>query len=180
MKRPVFAGVLLLAAAASGWPLPVLDGKVSEGEYSHSLSLIYGDATLSYTVDGSGGLYLALSARTTGWVGVGLGSAVMDGAHIFMGFLKEGKPVVSEQEGRGHSHAPSAARWADASAIDAESGVTTLELHVPSDKIRWQGGRISFIVAFAGTPDLATFHEDNHDGGFIDLRTGPSGASTLQ
>jgi hypothetical protein len=179
MKWTAFAGVLLLVAAVGGWPLPVVDGKVSEREYSHSLSLIYGDATLSYAVDGSGGLYLALSARTMGWVGVGLGSAVMDGAHIFMGFLKEGKPVVSEQEGKGHGHAPSAATWADARAVGEESGVTTLELHVPGDRVRWQGGRISFIVAFAGTPDLATFHEDNHDGGFIDLRPDPSG-STLQ
>jgi len=30
-------------------------------------------------------------------------------------------------------------------------------------------------VAFSGASDLTTYHEDNHDGGFIDLR-----ASTLQ
>jgi hypothetical protein len=175
MKWMVFSTAFLLAAVAGGWPLPIVDGKVSEGEYSHSLSLIYGDATLFYAVDDSRGLYLALSAKTRGWVGVGLGSAVMDGAHIFMGFLKDGKGVVSEQEGKGHSHGPSPTTWADAAAVGEEYGVTTLELHIPADKIRGQGSRITFIVAFAGTPDMTAFHEDNHDGGYIDLR-----ASTFQ
>jgi hypothetical protein len=175
MKSVVFAAVLLLAGWAGSWALPVVDGKVSPGEYAQSISLVYGDATLSYSADDSGGLYVAVRANATGWVGVGLGSTVMDGAHIFMGFLKDGKQFFSEQLGRGHSHQPSPALWADASAVGQEAGVTTLELHVPADKVRGLGNRIGFIVAFSGASDVTTYHEDNHDGGFIDLRP-----STLQ
>ena len=178
MKRTVLASVLLpalLTGAAGAWAHPVVDGKVSAGEYAQSISLIYGDATISYLVDDSGGLYLAVKAKTMGWVGVGLGSTVMDGAHIFMGFLKDGKQVFSEQLGQGHTHQPSPVAWADAAVVGQESGVTTLELHVPADKIQGLGNRIGFIVAFSGASDLTTYHEDNHDGGFIDLRP-----STLQ
>jgi len=175
MKGMIVGAAFLLAGMAACWAAPVVDGKVSAGEYAQSVSLIYGDATLYYTVDDSGGLSVAVTGKTAGWVGVGLGSTVMDGAHIFMGFLKDGKQVVSEQLGQGHSHQPSPILWADAAAVGQDSGVTTLELHVPADKIRGLGTKIGFIVAFAGAPDLSTFHDDNHDGGYIDLRS-----STLQ
>jgi len=178
MRRMVFGAVFLLAALAAlpaSGAFPVVDGKVSAGEYAQSISLIYGDATLFYSVDDSGGLYVAVKAKTGGWVGFGLGSTVMDGAHIFMGLLKDGKQVISEQLGQGHGHKPSPVTWADASAVGQESGMTTLELHVPADKLEGLGNRIGFIVAFSGASDLTTYHEDNHDGGFIDLRP-----STLQ
>lgn len=169
MRRKGAAASLLLVLAICAWSLPKVDGKVSEGEYSRSISLVYGSATLYYQPDPSGGLYLAFSAPTTGWVGVGLGSVVMDGAHIFMGFLKDGKQVISEQIGQGNGHQPSPIAWADQSAVGQQSGMTTLELHIPADRVAGMGQRIGFITAFAGTPDLTTFHEDNHDGGFIDL-----------
>ena len=170
MRRVIFAAALLLTGLTAVAAIPVVDGMVSAGEYPRSVSLVYGDATLSYSIDGSGGLYLAVQANTVGWVGVGLGSTVMDGAHIFMGFLKDGKQVLSEQVGQGHSRQPSPAAWADAIALGQESGVTTIELHVPADMIQALGNRIGFVVAFSTASDLTSYHEDNHDGGFIDLQ----------
>jgi hypothetical protein len=169
MKRVTTIVSLFLLPAVCGWALPTVDGKVSSGEYGRSLSLLYGDATVWYQADPEGGLYLAVSAPTTGWVGIGLGSVVMDGAHIFMGYVKDGVPVFSEQVGSGHSHAPSPAAFADRSAVGQEGGVTTIELHVPGNRLPRSGSRVPFIVAFAGSADLTTFHEDNHDGGMIDL-----------
>ncbi len=171
MRRAIYAAVLSLAAMC-GWATPKVDGKLVPGEYAHTLSVIYDTATVSWTADSRGGLYLAVSAPTTGWVGIGLGAVIMDGAHIFMGFVKDGKPTISEQVGVGHTHDASPAAWADASAVDQGAGVTTLEVHVPAARGPVQDGKVSFIVAFAGKADLATFHEDNHDGGYIDLTGG--------
>jgi hypothetical protein len=103
------------------------------------------------------------------WVGIGLGSAVMDGARIFMGSIKDGTPVFSEQVGEGHSHRPAPDRAADRYALVQEGGKTTLELHVPFEKVPFVGKKVSVIAAFSGSTDLTTFHDDNHDGGTIDL-----------
>src|SRR5208337_3129228 len=78
--------LVLLMMSTAAWSLPTVDGKISTGEYRRSISVLDGSATLYYDVDGQGGLYLAVSAATTGWVGLGLGTGVMNGAHIFMGF----------------------------------------------------------------------------------------------
>ena len=170
--RSALVAVGLCLAAICVWATPKVDGKVAPREYAHTLSVIYDTATVSWAADSSGGLYLAVSAPTTGWVGIGLGAVVMDGAHIFMGYVKDGQSVTSEQVGLGHTHTASPVAWADASAVSQQAGQTTLELHVPGSRLPVQDGKVSFIVAFAGKADTATFHEDNHDGGYIDLAGG--------
>jgi hypothetical protein len=121
-----------------------------------------------WSPDGKGGLYLAVSAPTTGWVGLGLGSQVMDGALIYMGYVDNGKPVFSEQKGRGHSHAPVAQTKADQSAVASKDGRTVIEFHLPASALP-PGSSIPFITAYAGSPDLTTFHEDHLDAGTITL-----------
>jgi len=169
MRRGSVILVLLLAYSACGWSAPTVDGKVVPGKYSHSLSLVDGDVTVSYDVATDGGMTFAVTAPTTGWVGIGLGSVVMDGAHIFMGYVKDGTPVFSEQVGSGHTHAPAPAALADAEAVVQAGGVTTLEFHVPAGKVPVAGKKLSIIVAYAGAADLTTYHEDNHDGAVIDF-----------
>jgi hypothetical protein len=168
MKAAIVPGALLLFSSLA-WSLPTVDGSVTPGEYSRSMSLVDGAVTVSWQADTSGGLYVAVSAATTGWVGLGLGSVVMDGAHIFMGYVRNGSPVFSEQLGVGHSHSQSPNRSADSFAVSLHDGTTTLELHVPADRVPLDGKKVDFIVAFSGSADLTTFHEDNHDGGFMDL-----------
>jgi hypothetical protein len=169
MKTGVMMLSLLLLTAGSACALPTVDGRVTDGEYSRSIPLMYGDVTVYYQADERGGLYLAVTAPTTGWVGIGLGSAVMDGARIFMGSIKDGTPVFSEQVGEGHSHRPAPDRAADRYALVQEGGKTTLELHVPFEKVPFFEKKVSVIAAFSGSADLTTFHDDNHDGGTIDL-----------
>jgi hypothetical protein len=165
--------LIVLAAASlcavSLWSLPSVDGRVVPGEYGSSVSLLYGAATVSWQADAGGGLYLAVTAATSGWVGIGLGSVVMDGAHIYMGWIKDGTPVFSEQIGDGHSHRPSPGATADASAVGQKDGMTTIELHLPAARVPVVNGRVSFITAFSGSADLTTYHEDNRDSGFLDL-----------
>ncbi len=168
MRRAI-AIVILASTAALAWSLPKVDGAVSAGEYGHSVSVIYDTATIYYQSDGAGGLYVAVSAQTTGWVGIGLGSSVMNGARIFMGYVKDGAPVFSEQVGDGHGHAPAADAAADAFAVGQAGGTTTIEFHLKRDKLPLSGTTLNYIVAFAGAADLSTYHEDNREGGAVDL-----------
>jgi hypothetical protein len=172
MKITVLALAAGLCAAALG-ALPLVDGKAAPGEYGSSMGFFDGASTVYWQADGKGGLYIAVAAATTGWVGIGLGSVVMDGAHIYMGYVKDGVPVFSEQVGDGHGHHAAAAPTADDSAVGQKGGVTTIELHLPAAAVpRPPDGKLHFIAAFSGAADLATYHEDNRDSGTIDLGGG--------
>jgi DOMON domain len=172
MKTAVTMFLFLVLAAACAAAQPKVDGRVTPGEYSRSISVVDGAATVYYQFDAGGGLSVAVSAATTGWVGIGLGSSVMDGAHIFMGYVKNGATVFSEQIGTGHSHHESRDRSADSSAVSQAGGTTTIEFHVPAGKVPLTGTTVPFIVAFSGSPDLSTYHEDTRDGGTME-KTAP-------
>jgi len=162
-----FCAAFWFLVATAAWAAPTVDGRQDPGEYTHLVTVINDTATVSWSADGQGGLFLAVSAPTTGWVGVGLGAPVMDGAWIFMGFVKDGKPVFSEQKGVGHSHRPVDSNRADLWAVAQADGRTTVEFHVPAARMPVTDSSFPFITAYAGAPDLTTFHEDSLDGGTI-------------
>jgi hypothetical protein len=174
MRKPLALLLCLALPAALAWALPRgalprVDGQVTQGEYGHSASVLYGSATLYWQGDGSGGLYLAVSAQTSGWVGLGLGRGVMDGSRIFMGYVKEGRPFFSEQVGAGHSHVESPATSYDSFAVAQQGGTTTIEFHLPAASLPTGAKSLGYIVAFAGSADLSTYHEDNREGGSLEL-----------
>ncbi len=167
MNKSLGLIVVLLLVSLAAWAAPTVDGTLAPGEYAHSLSVVGGTATVSWSDDDKGGLYLAVSAPTMGWVGLGLGSSVMDGAWIFMGYVKNGQAVFSEQLGSGHSHRPVEDPRTDQHAVKQLQGTTTIEFHLASDKLPTMAKQLPFIVAFSGSADLKTFHEDNLDGGTL-------------
>lgn len=171
MKTLVAAAVVWAAAALLAAADPVVDGSVASGEYAHSRTLMGGKLVLSWQAAADGGLYLAVSARTNGWVAVGLGSQKMDGSVIYIGSVKDdGTPAFSEDAGKGHGHSPAAARSADQSAVGAAGGWTTVEVHVPAGSLPFSGASAPFIVAYAGSKDLATWHGlFNHANGTLSL-----------
>ena len=163
---------LLFAVITATWAgaLPTVDGVVAPGEYAHNLPLSDGNAVLSWAVDGTGGLYLALTAKGKGWAGIGLGSKKMSGAYIYLGFAgKSGKPVFTEQVSKGHHHSSSDKNTADQSAVGLKDGTTTLEFHIPVANFPFSGKTVSFIAAFSNAEDLTTFHGDNYDSGSFTL-----------
>ena len=159
----------LTLAAVPLWSQPLVDGIVQKSEYQHAIKALDGTATISYSVDAKGGLNIAVAAKTSGWVGLGLGSQVMDGAYIFMGYVRNGKTVFSEQKGSGHQHTASTVHRADTSSVRQTGGITTIEFHVQADKLPFKGKKFDYIVASAGAPNLTAFHEDSIDGGSISL-----------
>lgn len=123
---------LILASSvyAQGASEPRLDGILTAGEYSET-QLINGIIIgTSLSADGSM-LYVVVSAKTSGWVAVGLGSMRMNGSIMVMGYAEGGKQSISFELGKGYSHATTSIKDAKAFVVQ-EGDVTTIEVSVPA------------------------------------------------
>ena len=170
MKKYLLVLVCLCFGAAFLVAEPVVDGKVLVGEYAHTLSVLAGQGSLSWSQDAPGGLWVAMTATNKGWAAVGLGAKRMSGATMYLGFVgSDGKAVFSEQTGKGHRHVDAAAASADKSAVVQAGGTTVVEFHLASGKLPFAGKSIPFIAAFGPSADLTSFHEDNADSGTMVL-----------
>ncbi len=170
MKKFLFLAVFA-SLGAFALAEPTVDGKVATGEYAHSKSVMGGKATLNWALDADGGLSVALSAKTKGWAAVGFGSSKMDGSYIYFGFVgQDGKPVFTEQSGKGHRHTDSGKVTADQSVVAMAGETTVLEFHVPAANLPFSGTNVPFIVATGETADLKTYHGGSRDAGVISLK----------
>lgn len=153
----VMAFVVLAALGAQelvpGPGKPVADGVIAAGEYSLVRDLSGMKLHLSLSADGKT-LGVGLVAPTKGWVAVGLGSRVMDGALMVLGYDAAGKPTVSEQRGAGRSHSPIGSSVLGASAVKETGEATTLEFSIPIAGLV-AGGKLGLVLAY-GTPDNFT------------------------
>jgi len=128
---------------------PSVDGVIQSGEYSFSQD--FDQQITLYASRSSSTLYLAVVGNTSGWVAVGLGSPRMDGADIFMGFVKDGKVTFKPQVGKGHRHSDAPADVADtlvSYAIKQSAGKTTLEVALKADAYI-KSGQSTLDVIFA-------------------------------
>lgn len=154
MKR--FLLYAFLIAAASAWAqAPVLDGVISSGEYSFIETRNGINVGASLSPDKKT-LYLYVSAQTSGWVSVGVGSGVMDGAYMVLGYVSEGKENVLYELGRGRSHSPSFSEGVMAKVLEA-SGVTTMEVSMPVGS-SLKGGQIQLILAIGSNDNPKMRH----------------------
>jgi hypothetical protein len=149
------AGGLAVTTSAS-----VVDGVVKAGEYSFSQD--FGQMAV-YANRTAGALYVAVVGKTTGWVGLGLGSMRMDGSTIFMGFVgTDGKPQFKVQTGAGHQHKDAASAVAEsvvAWSIKEADGKTTLEVQLKPDAyIKAGDASLSVIYAQAGEKSFQPRH----------------------
>ncbi|MGO9311022.1 MAG: hypothetical protein ACLQDL_18610 [Spirochaetia bacterium] len=159
MRRLVLVIAVLGGAALALAADPVVDGKVNPGEYAHSQALMGGNLVLSWQVGSDGGLFLAASAKTKGWVAVGLGSTKMEGSTIYIGSVgADGTPAFSEDAGKGHGHAPAERKTADQSAVGQDGEWTTVTVHIPAASLPFTGTTVPFIVSFSSSKNLTTRH----------------------
>ncbi len=137
---------------------PLVDGVVGADEYIRSFT--FTPYTLGVTrIKDS--LFLVVSVKTKGWVAVGLGSARMNGAVMFLGNVQNDKAGFTEQLGRGHGHGdvPADKRVTTAFAVKEENGVTTLELECKAASLVPPGKKeISIILAHAGADSFTSPH----------------------
>lgn len=164
MKRAAFAlgfiSLFSIAAfaqdlVASTAPLPLQDGVVAAGEYQFTST--QSGIKVSATLGADNLLYLAIEAPTKGWVALGTGSAVMDGARLFIAWEADGKGNLSEQVGAGHYHAVATDSLAKKWALKTNGGTTSFELVVPASAAI-SGGKVVVLASYAATASLTQRH----------------------
>jgi hypothetical protein len=151
---------------------PTVDGKISDGEYQSSVSVLGGKVVVSYQSDADGGLFIGVKGKTNGWTAVGLGSQKMDGAIIFIGYVgADGKAVFSEETGKGHGHSKNQTAVSDQSFVAKDGEWTVLEFHIPHSAVPIAAEKgIPFIAAYSDSKDLKAWHGlFNHASGFLPL-----------
>jgi hypothetical protein len=105
-------------------------------------------------------LYLAVTGATTGWVAVGLGQR-MDGASIFIGFVKDGKVSFEAQMGMGHRHADASNVTAtvESYALKVSGGKTTLEVALKARSYITSGqSSLDVILAMGNQDNFTQYH----------------------
>lgn len=132
---------------------PVVDGTMAADEYGGTLVL--GRYTIAMSRVG-GELYLGISAQTTGWVAVGLGSLKMAGSTIFIGYVNRTGLALKPQRGVAHTHTDTTTDALLGSAGSETGGRTTIELRLRAAPFLASGAtEIPMIVAY-GNPDSFT------------------------
>ncbi len=137
---------------------PSLTGTINPNEYTYSHDFD-GQMTL-YASRTPTTLYLAVVGNTTGWVAVGIGQR-MDGADIFMGYVKAGKAIFNKpQLGRGHFHHDAPADVSDTLekyALKERGGKTTLEVALKASPYV-RGSTLDLIFAMGDQASFTQYH----------------------
>lgn len=160
--------VLLMGAGAASFAQgklgtssrkPSMDGVVQAGEYSYSQD--FDQQMTLYASRTSSTLYLALVGNTSGWVAIGVGQR-MDGAPIFMGFVKDGKVSFKAQMGNGHRHGDAPADVSgtvESYALKESGGKTTLEVALKAGSYIKSGqSSLDLIFAMGDQGSFTQYH----------------------
>lgn len=154
---------LLLFVLSISLGLTVLiAGGAFAGEYDHELK--DKKMTFSWKIDGDT-LAVKLSAKTTGWVGIGFNPSVqMKDANYVLGYVKKGKARIIDEFGdkkTSHKSDKKLGGTVDAVLVGGteEGGVTTVEFTLPlqsADKYDTSlevNGDTTVLLAFGGGRD---------------------------
>ena len=138
---------------------PTADGVIGSNEYSYASATGNGEMLLYLNRTGNV-LSVAVSAKTTGWVSAGIGGMKMDGAVIFIGFVKGTEATFGVEDGKGHGHASSKSAAALSYAMSESGGVTVLEFEVASDEyIGKSDTSIELILGYGAADNLRAYHK---------------------
>ena len=118
--------------AAGAWAqTPVIDGILGADEYTQTETKTGITVAANLSTDGTI-LYLAVQAKTTGWVAIGAGSQKMDTAFMALAYVVGITQTISEETGKGKGHSVNTGKLLT-SAYVAEAGeLTTLEIALPA------------------------------------------------
>jgi hypothetical protein len=164
MKHIVFASltVLLLSGALSAQTVlkpsashPVIDGSIGVDEYQFSTEV--SGMKVGATLGDDGKLYLSISAKTAGWVALGVGGQRMDGSRLFLAYDTGAKQAFNEQRGVGHGHTDVSDTIVEKWAVKNADGVTSLELVLPSSAAI-ADGKLDLLFAYSNSTSYFTHH----------------------
>jgi len=157
MKRStaLIVTLILLGVAVSWAQDPVVDGIVKGSEYKYAQSKDGMNLGAKLSADGKT-LYLSISAKTTGWVSVGTGSAKMDGAFMVIGYVVGDTPTFLYQLGKGHGHSGTSPAGVSAKVIESGDS-TTLEVSMPAASYV-KAGEADILVAYGKQDEVRGRH----------------------
>jgi hypothetical protein len=164
MKRPLIATALAIALAAGvfaeaelskGSPAATVDGTFGAKEYQYDST--QQGVRVGATLGSDDMLYLAVEAKTSGYVALGVGGLVMNNSRLFLGAIQDGKPAFIEKLGKGHFYADAKDLVVKKWSVKTEGGKTTLELVLPASAALWKG-KINATFAFSRSPKFDSEH----------------------
>jgi hypothetical protein len=134
-----------------------VDGVFSDKEYSLVSEAAGMKLGLTWTADA---VFVGLSAPTTGWVAVGLNSAKMDGAVMYVGYVTGNNTELKVQKGAGHRHADTDAAAPQEYAMKELDGRTVLEVALKTPGVIVKGQKtLDLLVAMGGADSFASMHK---------------------
>ena len=134
---------------------PIVDGTVQSSEYKYVQSKDGMNLGAKLSADGKT-LFLSITAKTSGWVSVGTGSAKMDGAFMVIGYVTGSTPNLLYQLGKGHAHSATSPSDVTAKVVETAAG-TTLEVSLPAGKYV-KGGEADILVAYGKQDEVRGRH----------------------
>ena len=134
-----------------------VDGKADTAEYTYAYEMNGLRLLLTRTENS---LYAAVTADTTGWVGIGFKAKKMDKSEILIGYFKDGKGNLFEQLGSGRKHNDLEIPYVRSYALTETANTTTLELELDANGILSPGQKsFPMILAFGGDDTVTSYHK---------------------
>jgi hypothetical protein len=134
-----------------------VDGVVGPAEYTYSFETTGLRLFLTRT---SSSLYAAVTADTTGWVGIGFKSNKMEKAEILLGYVKDGKGSLFEQLGQGRTHNEKNIPYVKSFALTESAGSTVLEVELEARGVMTSGQKtLPLIIAYGGDDTVTSYHK---------------------
>jgi hypothetical protein len=134
-----------------------VDGVFGEKEYSLVSDAAGMKLGLTWTADT---LFVGVSAPTAGWVAAGLGSAKMDGAVLYIGYVTGAATELKVQKGAGHRHADADVDSPTQYAMKETGDQTVLEFAVKSKAVIDKGQKtLDVVFAMGGADSFTSVHK---------------------
>ncbi len=140
---------------------------VSAMDYQHTLEAK--DITFSWSLEGDK-IHIQLSAKTTGWVGVGFNpQKAMSGANIIIGAVKKGKFRVEDHFGdrkRNHAKDEKLGGTNDVQnpAAEEKDGVTTISFTYPlKTEDKWDNEKLEPLATDKPIKVMLAYGRDGKD-----------------
>ncbi len=185
--------ILILAGApvaAAGAPLPSIDGRIADGEYTSHYRARGIGMELHWTIDGDF-IYLGLRSPTRGWLAVGWDPSgpIMEGEDILIGYIR-GKELFLQDYFANSSvtHANDVSLGGRDDVLEAsgaeDTNGTTIEFRRRLDTgDRFDrpitGGAHTVQLAYAPTDDFVTYHGEKRTVVKIDFLGGGAAETGL-
>ncbi len=156
MKKTSIA-LFLLVMAVNVWAQnPMADGVIGTNEYARTETKAGITVAASLSPDGTT-LYLAVKAKTSGWVAIGAGSQKMDTTFMVLAYVVGTTQTITEETGKGKSHSVNIAKLLKAAFVAEAGEFTTLEIALPAYSLV-KDKAVELIAAYGARDNRTSLH----------------------